>query len=147
MERKELEKILSNTLVPIGFKKKGNHWIINDNVIIKMVNLQKSEFSNSFYINYGYSLKSIPLDNTMMHIFKGLGSANQNENIRIKELLDLDSEISNSNREKELTKLLLDKVVLNMNNVNTEEDLLNELKNRPHLNDISLLVKRHFGLS
>jgi len=73
MEKKELASILSEVLVPIGFKKKGNYLVINGDEITKMVNLQKSQFGTYFYINYGYILNSIPLDD-MMHIYNGVTS-------------------------------------------------------------------------
>jgi hypothetical protein len=147
MEKKELASILNEVLAPIGFKKKGDYWVINGDEITKMINLQKSQFSNSFYINYGYILKSVPLNGLMMHVFKGFGSIDKTEQERITALLDLGNNISNEDRAKELKKLLLEKLVLNIQEVNTEEDVLRELKKRPHLNDIPLVVKKHFSLA
>jgi hypothetical protein len=145
MEKKELASILSEVLIPIGFKKKGNYWVVNGNEITKMVNLQKSQFGNFFYINYGYILNAISLDG-VMHIYKRSASLDKNENLRIDELLDLDNNISNEDRARELKKMLFEMLIENINVVNTEADVLNELKKRPHLNDISLVVKRHFNL-
>ncbi|WP_413512609.1 DUF4304 domain-containing protein [Myroides odoratus] len=147
MEKKELASILNEVLAPIGFKKKGDYWVINGDEITKMINLQKSQFSNSFYINYGYILKSVPLNGLMMHVFKGFGSIDKTEQQRMTALLDLGNNISNEDRAKELKKLLLEKLVLNIQEVNTEEDVLSELKKRPHLNDIPLVVKKHFSLA
>ena len=147
MEKKELAIILNDILVPIGFKKKGNYWVMNGDEITKMINLQKSQYSNSFYINWGYILKSIPLENLMMHVFKRLGSADTNENKKIKELLDLENNIPNEERAKELKQIILDKLIVNIQAVNNEEDLLNELKKRPQLNDIPLVVQKHFNLN
>ena len=145
MKKEELTNLIDQELVLNGFKKKGNYWVINGEEITKMVNLQKSQFGNSFYINYGYILKSIPLSN-MMHIYNRVASSNYNENKRIKELLDLENKIPNEDRILELKQLIRDKLVRNIQAVNTEEDLLNELKKRPRLNDISIDVKKHFGL-
>jgi hypothetical protein len=145
MERKELVNILSDVLIPIGFKRKGNYWVVNGNEITKVVNLQKSQFGNYFYINYGYILNTIPLDD-MMHIYKRVASSNKNENLRIDELLDLENNISDDERACELKKMLFEKLVKNIDSVNTEIDVLDELKKRPHLNDIPLVVKRYFNL-
>ena len=68
MKKKELSDAIGEVLIPNGFKKKGDYWLINGEEITKMVNLQKSQFSNRFYLNYGYIIKSIPLNNLMMHI-------------------------------------------------------------------------------
>ena len=146
MGKKELTSILNEILVPIGFKNKGDYWVIDGDEITKIINLQKSQFSNSFYINYGYILKSIPLTGLMMHILKVFGSIDKTEQQRITALLDLGNNISNEDRAKELKTHLFEKLVLNIQEVNTEEDVLNELKKRPHLNEIPLVVKKHFSL-
>lgn len=147
MEKKELASILNEVLVTIGFKKKGNYWVVNNDEITKMVNLQKSQFSNSYYVNYGYILNSIPLNGLAMHVFSGLGSKESNENTRIKELLDLENNISNEDRANELKKVLLEKLASKISSVNTELDVLEELKKQPHLNNVPLVVKRHFNLA
>ncbi|GEP97521.1 DUF4304 domain-containing protein [Chitinophaga cymbidii] len=146
MEKKELASILSEILVPIGFKKKGNYWVVNGTEITKMVNLQKSQFSNCFYINYGYILNTIPLNGLTMHVFGGLGSLDSNENARIKELLNLENSISDEERASGLKKVLIEKLAHKVSSVNTEADVLVELKKQPHLNNIPLVVKRHFHL-
>jgi hypothetical protein len=146
MEKKELASILSEVFVPMGFKKKGNYWVVNGAEITKMVNLQKSQFSNRFYVNYGYIIKAISLDGLAMHIFRGLGSLDSNENAKIQELLNLESNISNEERARDLKKILIEKLAHKISLVNTEADILEELKKRPHLNDIPLIVKRHFHL-
>ena len=146
MERKELANILSEILVPIGFKKKGNYWVSNGSVIIKMVNLQKSSWSNAFYINYGYILRSIPLGNLIMHVYNRVTSFEVEERNRIIFLLDLGSGISDDERTSALKEILQSKLIAKFQSVNTEEDLLAELKKRPHLNDITLAVKQYFAL-
>jgi len=146
MDKKGLINIISEKLIPVGFKKKGNFWVINGDEITKMVNLQKSNYFNSFYINYGYIINSIPLDNEMMHIYNRVTSLEVEERNKIALLLNLDNHISDAERSKELSKILHDKLIAKVNAINTEEELLNELKKRPHLNDIPLMVKKHFKL-
>ncbi|EHQ43618.1 DUF4304 domain-containing protein [Myroides odoratus] len=146
MEKKELVSILNEVLAPIGFKKKGDYWVINGDEITKMINLQKSQFANSFYINYGYILKSVPLNGLMMHVFKGVGSTDKIEQQRITRLLDLSNNIPKEERANELKKLLYERLITNIQEVSTEEDVLNQLKKRPHLNDIPLVIKKYFNL-
>ena len=146
MEKKDIASILNDVLVPIGFKKKGNYWVINGDEITKMANLQKSQFSNSFYINYGYIIRGLELTPTM-HIFKGLGSADGKENKRITDLLNLENSIAAEERLSDLKRFICDKIVADFRDINTEEDILRELKQRPHLNNIPLIVKKHFNLA
>lgn len=146
MEKKELVSILNEVLAPIGFKKKGDYWVINGDEITKMINLQKSQFANSFYINYGYILKSVPLNGLMMHVFEGVDSTDKIEQQRITRLLDLSNNIPKEERANELKKLLYERLITNIQEVSTEEDVLNQLKKRPHLNDIPLVIKKYFNL-
>lgn len=146
MEKKELANILSEVLTSVGFKKKGDYWVLNGSVITKMVNLQKSQYSNSFYINYGYILKSLPLNGKMMHIYNRMTSSDIDKRNRIEKLLNLENEISNNERIFELKEEISKIIISDFQIVNTEEDLLNSLKERPNLNSVPLDVKKHFGL-
>ena len=146
MKKKELVNILNQILSPIGFKKKGNYWLINGAVITKMINLQKSDYSDAFYINYGYILNSIPLGNLMMHVYNRMTSVDVEEKNRIEFLLNLETTISDEERTNAVKEMLQSTLIAKVQAVNTEEDLLAELKKRPHLNDITLAVKQHFDL-
>ncbi|WP_333627499.1 DUF4304 domain-containing protein [Sphingobacterium siyangense] len=146
MEKKDLERILTDVLKPAGFKKKGNYWTLNNDELTKMVNLQKSQFSNRFYINYGYIINALPLGNLRMHIFNGFGALKTSTNDEIKNMLDLEYDISDYIRETKLKDLLYENLILNIISVNKESDILEELKTRSHLNDITLAVKKHFNL-
>ncbi|MBT2561348.1 DUF4304 domain-containing protein [Pedobacter sp. ISL-68] len=146
MEKKDLAKILDNIFLPLNYKKKGNYWVNNYGEIIKMINLQKSNYSNLYYINYGFILKSVPLGNNTMHIYHRFGSSDLKENQRINELLDLENNINDVERQFGLTNILEIDLVQKLQSKNSEDDILADLQNRPHLNDIPLVVKKHFGL-
>lgn len=146
MEKLELSNILSRFLLPIGFKKKGNYWSIQNEEISKIVNLQKSYFGKYFYLNYGYVLNSIPIEGTMMHIYSRVTSIDKNEQLRIEALLDLDNNISDIDRIKERKEVLQKNLINQINMINTEYDILLELKSLPHLNAIPINVKRYFNL-
>lgn len=147
MDKKNLSQILSGIFSPIGFKKKGNYWIKNGDEVTKMINLQKSQFSNRFYINYGYILESISLDGLMMHISNGLGSIDKDENTKIVKMLDLENMIADEIRTSELKNYIISKIVSDFQKINTEDDLLQELKKLKSLNAIPLIVKKHFNLT
>lgn len=146
MKKKELVTILNEMLSPLGFKKKGNYWLVNGNVITKMINLQKSNYGDVFYINYGYIIHAIPLGDLMMHVYNRMTSVNVEERNRIAFLLNLETAISDEERTKALKEMLQKALIAKVQAVNSEEDLLVELKKKPHLNDITLAVKKHFDL-
>jgi hypothetical protein len=145
MEKKDLIKLLDEIFLPLGFKKKGNNWIFNGIDINKVINLQKSNFGNSYYINFGYIIKRLELT-TKTHVENRLASIDKNQQIRITDLLDLETIISDANRLEELREIIYDKVVLQIQSINNEIDLLNNLKNRNHLNNVPIVVKKYFNI-
>ena len=75
MNKNDLIKLFDEIFLPIGFKRKGNYWLSNGDVLSKMINLQKSSNGNYFFINYGYILKTLPLDNEIMHVYNRFASS------------------------------------------------------------------------
>ncbi|MGJ7030927.1 DUF4304 domain-containing protein [Niabella hirudinis] len=147
MEGNIIEFILDRELIPQGFKKKGKKWFKEEQELIKKVFLQKAFYGNQFYINYGYIIKNIGAEK-WFHIVNRLGSKNgdRNEEAFIKNLLDLDHTMNNDDRTIYLSKYIQDQVVREMNDVENEEGVLNNLKNRKHLFDVPLIVKQFFNL-
>lgn len=147
MKNKIIFDTLDEVLSTHGYKKKKYTWHIKCNNITKIVVLQKSSYGEYYFVNYGFIIESIPLDNLEMHIFHGLGSVNRNENSRIKELLDTENTIFPEARILELKKIFLEKLLVDLDTTNSEQDILNQLKQRNHLNDIPIIVKKHFNLN
>jgi hypothetical protein len=144
MEKSELVDILNHALKPIGFKKKGNYWIMNGEEINKGVNLQRSSFSKKYYINYGFIVNSIPLNGLMYHAYNRLWTE---DNLIERDLLNLENELDDEYRKKHLEEVVLEQLVNKMQSINSEEDVLNYIKTLPTLNIIPLTVKRYFNLA
>jgi hypothetical protein len=115
-------------------------------VITKMVNLQKSNYFNSYYINYGYILNKIPLDNLMMHIYNRMSALDADERNRTMILFDLDYNLDDLERTKSLQALVQNNLIEKINSINSEEDILYFLKRKENLNDIPLVVKKYYNL-
>lgn len=145
MEKKNLVELLSEIFFPLGFKRKGNNWIYEGEELSKIVNLQKSYYSKSFYINYGYNIRNLELT-TFMHVGNRFASADREKQRLITDLLDLDYAIPQAQRLFYLKKLINEIIVPKMEAINTEEDVLHYLEKRPMLNDIPLVVKEYFQL-
>jgi Domain of unknown function (DUF4304) len=146
MVKNDLINIINEILVPIGFKRKGNYWVFNGKQIAKIVNLQRSNFGDLFYVNYGFTLKSIPSDGGSMHIYNRLTSPDADERNKINLLLGGDDNIPYQERRTDLSQILHNNLLSKIQSVNSEQDILEELSCRPHLNDIPVVVKRHFNL-
>lgn len=146
MEKKNIVKILNDLMSPLGFRKKSNNWILDNGELIKIVSLQKSSYGNAYYINYGFILKSIPLEDENMHIFYGLSSSDPKTSKRINELLDFEISINESDRIVELIEIIKSNLLDFIMSIQSESELLTELKNREHLNDIPLKIRKYFKL-
>ncbi len=144
MEKKDLVKLLDEVFVPIGFIRKGNNWTCNNSELQKKINLQKSNFSNSYFINYGFIIHSLSLTTTMHYEIR-LAGVNKKEQERITQLLNLEIEINDLQRASELKIIILTKIKSRLQDIESLIDLKNELFNRQHLNDIPLVVKRYFN--
>lgn len=147
MEKKDLMNLLDSLLTPIGFKRKGNNWVINGDEVNRIINLQKSQYGNSFYINYGYILNSLPLNGFVNHVSNRLGSEDKIEQNRITNLLNLSNDIEKEKRIEELTTLMKEKVINKIQYVKTESDLLEALKNMKYLYTVPPFVLEHFNMS
>lgn len=54
-----IREALSTLLKTHGFKKKSNSWYLDNVESISVVNLQKSQFGDQFYINLGVAFKAL----------------------------------------------------------------------------------------
>lgn len=58
-DAKGLEKLLTGWLRPEGFRRHGRRWIADFSEVIEIVDLQRSQWSNMFYLNVGALVKAI----------------------------------------------------------------------------------------
>ncbi len=140
MDKKDLVNIFDNILKPNGFKRKGNYWRLDGDELIKIVNLQKSQWGNQYYINYGFDFKDLQYNKVAMHIYRRIISTDINES----NVLDFGKNFL-GDRIKVIEGLL--KNILEIfNNNDSIADLLKNIKQRSHLNDVPLKVKEFLGI-
>lgn len=111
-----------------------------------MIHLQKSNFSNLYYINYGFNIENLMDPGVTMHIFNRLHANNPNIQEKVVKTLDLESDLSSTKRRENLIYILQEFLLKEINNINTEDDLKKNLLSKSILNDIPLSVKNHFKL-
>lgn len=145
MKKSYLVNLLDEIFYPIGFIRKGNNWTYIGSELIKIVNLQKSNFSNSYYINYGFIIPELILT-TKMHVENRLAGFDKKEQERITELLNFESMINEDQRESELKSIVINKIKIKIQTIDSLNDLKSELKKRQHLNDIPIVVKSYLNL-
>tara|TARA_R110002167_G_scaffold165452_2_gene362402 strand:- start:346 stop:792 length:447 start_codon:yes stop_codon:yes gene_type:complete len=146
MTNNEFKKELDHLLTPLGFKKSGNKWTMETEELEKIVELQKSNFSNSYYLNYGYNFKDLDYKEVNMHIGNRLSSLNQKENELFIQTLDLESLLNPIERIKNLEYFITVLLIPEIRKTNTKQDIIEELKSRNHLNNVFLTIKRHLNI-
>lgn len=141
-----LKTLMDELLRPLGFRRKGNNWVAKGDPIERVVNLQRSRFGNSYYVNYGYIIGFLPLAGRTTHVEKRLGSTDRSENARIGTLLDFDQPVDNEVRLRELKYWIVEKIVSEMRNVKPEDDLLRVLKSMQFRYTVPPSVLEYFKL-
>ena len=144
-QKEDIIEIINLVSKPYGFKQSGNNWKYEYNEITKIINLQKSLYSKQYYVNYGYIINKLKLDDMKMHVFNGLGNIDEIENKKIIESLNLENNINDEKRKIDLEEILKD-LLNKMNLINSVEDIKKELLSRQTLNDIPTIVKDQLGI-
>ena len=114
MTNNEFKDRIDELLKPLGFRKQGNYWRLETNEIEKIVNLQKSNFSNLYYVNYGFNLKKLDFDGVLMHIFNRLNQSNA---------FDLENNLDSSERRNKISKIIEEELIPNINRIANESDV------------------------
>jgi hypothetical protein len=145
MTNKEFKDELDRLLRPSGFRKKGNTWRSENNEIEKVIELQKSDYSNLYYLNYGYNFKNLHYHQVSMHIFKRFGYVDKLRNEESQDTLDLEKPIA---MEKRITKLknIVDDLLNEILNTNTPDDIKSQLATWITLNGVPIKVKEFLKL-
>ena len=146
MDKKDFINCFDSLLKPLGFKKKSNWWRIETVEIEKVINLQRSGYSNLYYINYGYNLKGLKYEGVVMHIYNRLWHTDKKTIKCISDTLDLESKIRTAKRMENI-KMIVEKLLIpKIDEINCENDILIMLQSRAHLNDIPIKVKEYLKL-
>ena len=62
MEKTEFKKVFGTCLKDYNFEYKDNAYYFNSKSFITVISLQKSNYDNSYYINYGFLIKELNQD-------------------------------------------------------------------------------------
>ena len=147
MEKKILINLLNEICSPLGFKRKGNYWLLNQMELTQIINLQKSIYGNLYYINYGFKINNLNTVNDMMYIWERLAGANKEEVRELFNILDFSYEMNLQDRLSLLREAIRNKILGIFLKVRTESDLVEYIKERPTMNDIPIVVKEYLGLN
>jgi hypothetical protein len=100
---------LIEALLPVGFSRKGNSWFRISPEVVEIVNLQRSQFSPRYYINYALWLRALgdeaPHRPEQYHVQLRIDGIVET-NPALSMLMDLDSDVPPGQRTAELSALL-----------------------------------------
>ncbi|MES2822752.1 MAG: DUF4304 domain-containing protein [Pseudomonadota bacterium] len=108
-----------------GFKKKSSNWYLYKSEVVLVVNLQKSQYGNQFYINCAVLVKALldlefPQEEKCHIRFRLDSNGTDAPENRVKLLLDLENDsISDEDRKSELKKLITSYVLPHLEKCST----------------------------
>lgn len=114
MDSKKFKKIINEYFISYGLEKKGNYYYQKSEEIIFVVGLQKSSYSNSYYINIGYVIRPLnpnleypkDVDGDIRDRFSFKKNGKDNDLFELENFLDHDDELLTNYLEKNLKEYL-----------------------------------------
>ncbi|WP_293887900.1 MULTISPECIES: DUF4304 domain-containing protein [unclassified Sphingobacterium] len=147
MDKIKFKRAIDELLLPHKFVRNKNTWILKKPEINKVISVYQSNYSDTYYIDYGFIINKLEMNDLKMHVLKRLGTSDYNDQLLINRVLSLDSSMSEQERISQLKVFIEDKVLSVLERVNTESDLLVYIQSFPNLNMIPLVVKNYFRLT
>ncbi|WP_286776844.1 DUF4304 domain-containing protein [Sphingobacterium sp. UBA2074] len=147
MDKIKFKQAIDEILLPHKFVRNKNTWILKKPEINKVISVYQSNYSDTYYIDYGFIINKLELNDLKMHVLKRLGTSDYNDQLLINRVLSLDSSMSEQERISQLKDFIEDKVLSVLERINTESDLLVYIQSFPNLNMIPLVVKNYFRLT
>ena len=142
---KEVVEHIKPILKAFGFKKNGLNWFSENEKIIKIFNVQRSQFGKQIYINIGIKIKSIEPKAT--HNYPGSHLGFRLDHLVENGTLDFENNIDNKSRSAELAKVLNSNPYSFFTIKGTNEEMHKFIEETGlSLNSVSLVAKKHLGL-
>lgn len=113
-DSKLVKEALGAPLKEAGFKKKSDSWYWSNDEVVLLVNLQKSQYGDQYYVNGGVALKSLgaaefPKEHHCHIRFRLTAVVSEEESKEIESVFDLENEsLSDQQRKEEISRLVTD---------------------------------------
>jgi len=154
MDDKTVEALVAKALAPRGFRKQRRTWHREAQGVLQVVNLQKSSWGASFYLNLafvpeGMSVEGMPRPKEYKCPIRiRLDSAYPDKEALIERLLNLeDVALSDEQRTAGIEKMFHDMVLPFMDRLQTVDDLKRAIEGGTFRNaSVILDARKHLGL-
>ena len=145
MDKDILINLINELLKPLGFKRKGNIWLLEQGSFAKFLRMQKSQYSNLFYLYYGFILNRIDVDDFTNRYSKGFETRIDVDGNRF-DLLDFENNLDITFRISTLREVIQNEVIQNFSVINSEQDILNDIVSLNKENLIFKNIRKYFKL-
>jgi len=143
---KDLIDLIHSELKPLSYKKKGRKWSIETEELMKDVSIQKSNFSKFYYVNYGFIIKELDLENAYHHYASRLGGITTEENRFVQTFLDFENEESKD--VVKFTTIFRANLIAELNSINGIQDLRSHIVEKQNrINMLSVFTKNFLKIS
>ena len=133
MDNKELIKLFNKHVSAIGFKKtRNNVWYRKGDYVTECIYLQKSMFGNLYYFRYGYVINELELEKGYYYHYGRRTPFSIKEDSLINSLLNLENEMSDQDRDKQIKQVLHESLLLDTLQVpRSKDELINYIVSSP----------------
>ena len=139
-DRKLILDALGPSLKEAGFKKQAGNWYRSNDEIILMVNIQKSQYGDQYYINIGIALKSLgvvqyPKEHNCHIRFRLTALVKEDEKKHIDSIFDLENKsFSETQRTEEICMLVQNILLPTLKECSSEQEVLELVKRNKFVN-------------
>ncbi|MFO7526852.1 MAG: DUF4304 domain-containing protein [Ignavibacteriaceae bacterium] len=141
----ELVTSLKPLLENYGFRNEGLNWFYENESIIKIFNIQKSQFGKQFYLNIGIKIKV--LESKITYSFAGSQVGTRLDTLVRKEILDFENDINNKVRAKEIIKMLNSNPYEFFTLTGEIESIKKFIIDSKSFNTVTLNAKKYLGIN
>jgi hypothetical protein len=133
-DSKLIKEALGAPLKDAGFKKKSDSWYWSNNEVVLLVNLQKSQYGDQYFVNCGVALKSLgaaefPKEHHCHLRFRLTAVVSEEESKEIESVFDLENEsLSEQQRKKDVSRLVKDVALPILQGCSSESGIIETVK-------------------
>lgn len=150
MTRDAIQASVAAAAKSAGFKGGPRTWRKSVPLGIAVLNLQKSQWGDQYYINFGVYVRSLGAlaepRTEQCHYNARAGTVDPTKEARWKELLDLERPIEDLERQREIAESLRDEVFAFLERVGTEEGLRAVAAEGRLTQGVRVELRRHLGM-
>lgn len=133
-DSKLVKEALGAPLVEAGFKKKSDSWYWRNDEVVLLVNLQKSQYGDQYYVNCGVALKSLgavefPKEHHCHIRFRLTAVVSDEERKGIEPVFDLENDsLSDHQRKDKISRLIRDIALPILNGCSSRDGITEALR-------------------